>query len=370
MRSKEIIEKILESADVKINGNRPWDIKILDERIYNRVISQGTLGLGEAYMDGWWECQQLDEMVNRVVRLSDIKALYKNLASVLHIVKSRLLNLQTKSGSKKVALEHYDLGNDLYRAFLDPYIQYSCGYWKDTLDLNVAQEQKLDLICKKLDLKATDTLLDIGCGWGGLAKYAAEKYGCHVTGITISKEQAEFARKFTDKLSVEIKTEDYRDISGKYDKVVSVGMFEHVGGKNYRKIMRVVKDHLSEDGLFLLHTIGRSRTSAGSEPWLTKYIFPNSVLPSESQISSAFHGLFVMEDWHNFGQYYDKTTVAWWKNFDKAWPNFQKKYGQRFYRMFRYYLLSCAGLFRARDTQLWQIVLSPKGVLGGYKSVR
>ncbi len=371
MKSKKIIEKILTSAGVKINGDRPWDIQIHDSRIYDRILTKGTLGIGEAYMDGWWDCENLDGLIYRVLRFSDKSFLYRSLANLIHVAKSMLFNLQTKTKAKEVAEEHYDLGNDLYSSFLGKYMQYSCGYFKNTSDLNTAQEQKLDLICKKLQLKPTDKVLDIGCGWGGFAKYANEHYGCHVTGITLSIEQAEFAREFTEGLPIKIEIMDYRDISEKFDKVVSVGMFEHVGYKNYREMMEIVKKNINNDGLFLLHTIGNNKTSrAGGEPWVDKYIFPNGMLPSAKRIASSYDGLFIMEDWHNFGQYYDPSLMAWMKNFDSAWPTLKAKYGERFYRMFRYYLLSFAGSFRAREFQLWQVVLSPNGVEGGYESVR
>lgn len=369
MESRKLVERILNAADVKINGNRPFDIQVKNENFYDRVISKGTLGLGESYMDGWWECEQVDEMINRVVRSHSSEVISKNLTNFLHILRSKIVNLQTTKRSKKVAEEHYDLGNDLYMSFLDPYNQYTCGYFKDTNDLNKAQEQKLDLICKKLQLKATDRVLDIGCGWGGFAKYASEHYGCHVTGISISDEQIKYAREFTAGLPVEILKMDYRNLQGTFDKVLICGMIEHVGYKNYKKIMKIVKEHLSKDGLFLLHTIGRNDTATTTEPWIAKYIFPNSMLPSQAQIARAAE-IFVMEDWQNFGQYYDPTLLAWLKNFDEAWPKLKSKYSERFYRMFRYYLQASAGGFRARDLQLWQIVYSPNGVSEEYRSVR
>ncbi|MFA5840895.1 MAG: cyclopropane fatty acyl phospholipid synthase [Candidatus Paceibacterota bacterium] len=370
MKSREIIEKILNSADVKINGNRAWDIKVHDERFYDRVLTKGTMGLGESYMDGWWDCEQIDELIYRILKFSDNTIIYKNLTNILHFLKSKFFNLQTKTRAKTVAIRHYDLGNDLYMSFLDPYNQYTCGYFKDTDNLNTAQENKLELICKKLQLKSTDRVLDIGCGWGGFAKYASEHYGCHVTGISISDEQIKYAKEFTKDLPVEILKMDYRDIVGQYDKVLICGMIEHVGYKNYRKIMEIVKKHLNKNGLFLLHTIGKNKSTAAVDPWIEKYIFPNSILPAVKQLANAYEGLFIMEDWHNFGQYYDPTLMSWYKNFDKSWPNIKQKYDERFYKMFRYYLLACAGAFRARDIQLWQVVLSPSGVPGGYKPIR
>jgi cyclopropane-fatty-acyl-phospholipid synthase len=370
MTSKEIIEKMLESADIKIGGSRAWDIQVHDERFYDRVLSNGRLGVGESYMDGWWDCDRLDEMVFRIIQSRAVDKIPHTFTNILHVLKVNILNLQTKTRSKRVAEEHYDLGNDLFHHMLDEYMQYSCGYFKDTNDLNTAQKQKLDLICKKLQLKPTDRVLDIGCGWGGLSKWMAEKYGCHVTGVNISEEQIKFARESTKGLPVEIINTDYRDIQGTFDKIVSVGMFEHVGYKNYKVYMQMVKKLLKPDGLFLLHTIGGNKTLGETDPWIEKYIFPNSMLPSVAQISVASEDLFILEDWHNFGPYYDKTLMAWYHNFETSWKQFQGAYSERFHRMFRYYLLSCAGAFRSRDIQLWQVVFSPHGVKDGYTSIR
>jgi cyclopropane-fatty-acyl-phospholipid synthase len=371
MKSRELVEKMLKPAGIVVNGDKPWDIQVHNEKLWDRVLAKGTLGIGEAYMDGWWDCEQIDELVNRMVRVDGEKQISKSFSNTLRVIQSKLLNMQTESRSKKVAREHYDLGNDMYMAFLDPYNQYSCGYFKDTSDLNIAQEQKLDLICRKLKLKLNDKVLDIGCGWGGFAKYASSHYGCHVTGISISDEQIAYAKEFTKGFPVEIINMDYRKVEGSFDKVVSIGMIEHVGYKNYRKMMEIVKKVLKPEGIFLLHTIGRNESdSIGFDDWLEKYIFPNSMIPSQQQMAKACEDLFVMEDLHNFGLYYDKTLMAWWKNFDKSWPKFKDKYGERFYRMFRYYILSCAGTFRGRKTLLWQMVFTHKEEISQYESVR
>jgi cyclopropane-fatty-acyl-phospholipid synthase len=253
---------------------------------------------------------------------------------------------------------------------LDTRMVYSCGYWREARTLEAAQEAKLDLICRKLGLKEGDRLLDIGCGWGGLAKFAAERYGATVVGLTVSKEQAALARERCKGLPIEIRVQDYRTLSERFDHIASVGMFEHVGVKNYRTYFEVARRCLKEEGLFLLHTIGGNRSVRSVEPWIGKYIFPGGMLPSVAQIGAGIERLFVMEDWHNFGSYYDTTLLAWWHNFDAAWPALRAKYGERFYRMWKYYLLICAGTFRARHSELWQIVLSPHGVPGGYISVR
>ena len=367
---KKIIENLLNKAGVQINGPHPWDIHVKNEGLYRRILSRGTLGFGEAYMDGWWDSEQLDEMITKILRAELRKEISFNWPLAKAYLQSWFLNLQNKRRSKVVAEKHYDLSNELYMSFLDPYNQYTCGYFKDTTDLNVAQLQKLRLICEKLQLKATDKVLDIGCGWGGFAKYAAEHYGCHVTGITISKEQAAFARSFTQGLPVDIQELDYRHLSGKFDKVLICGMIEHVGYKNYPRIFKIVYSLLPSGGLFLLHTIASSKSETAPDPWIDKYIFPNGILPSLKQLSGAAEGLFVAEDLHNFGAYYDPTLIAWFKNFDASWPKLKQNFDDRFYRMWKYYLLSCAAIFRSREAQLYQFVFSKQGVLGGYITPR
>ncbi len=367
---EDFFQKLLSHADIKINGDRPWDITVHNNELYARVLRDGSLGLGEAYMDGWWDCPSLDEFFFRVLRARMDEKMSWNWPTLFMFLKAKLLNLQTSNRAFEVGQKHYDLGNDLFERMLDKRLVYSCGYWDGVADLDLAQEKKLDLICRKLNLEPGMTVLDIGCGWASFACYAAQKYGVHVTGVTISKEQVLYAQELCRGLPVEIRLQDYREIQGTFDRVVSVGMFEHVGHKNYTEFMKVVSRCLKDDGLALLHTIGNNVTTNTPDTWITKYIFPNGALPSMTQISSAIEGFFIMEDWHNFGADYDRTLMAWFDRFNEAWPSLSKKYDDRFYRMWKYYLLSCAGLFRARAAQLWQLVLSKNGLLGGYKSPR
>jgi len=358
----DTIRDLLEHAGIRINGPNPWDIQVHDARWFGRVVREKNLGLGESYMDGWWECGQPDEMICRLLCSGLEDKVRVGLRYQLRLLPAVLFNLQSSSRARKIAEHHYDLGNDLFFSFLDPYNQYSCGYFQDTDDLNRAQEKKLELTCKKLNLNASDHLLDIGCGWGGLAKYAAERFGCTVTGVNISTEQLEYAKKFCRGLPVHFQDCDYRAIEGHFDKIVSVGMFEHVGQKNYRAFMKKVRRCLKDEGIFLLHTIGGNTSRIGCDPWITRYIFPNGMLPSTAQISRAVENLFVIEGWHNLGPHYDRTLMAWNRNFQKAWPRLEKKFNGRFKRMWEYYLLSCAGAFRARSIQVWQIVMTPYGV--------
>lgn len=364
------VEKLLKGTNATLNGRQPWDPHIHDPRFYSRVLSDGSLGLGESYMDGWWDCEQIDEFIVRILRQDVRSKLRPNLSLIADVTHARLLNRQSKKRAFRIGEAHYDIGNDLYRAMLDSRMVYTCGYWKDALTLNEAQEAKLDLVCQKIGIKAGQRVLDIGCGWGSFAKFAAEKYGANVVGITVSKEQVKLGKELCKNLPVELRLQDYRDVNEPFDHIVSLGMFEHVGYKNYREYFRVVQRCLKDDGLFLLHTIGGNVSTATSDPWILKYIFPNSMVPSVKQIAGAAEGLFVMEDWHNFGADYDKTLMAWYHNIEVHWPELGNRYDERFHRMWKYYLLSCAATFRARQNQLWQIVYAKKGVPGGYAPVR
>ena len=369
-RRKSLLEETLSCAGIIVNGSNPWDIQINDERFYGRVIREGSLGLGESYMDEWWECEKLDEFFYKLLPSNPTEKIKRKSKQLIHALPAVIFNPGKKSKAFQIGEHHYDIGNELYTHMLDRRMIYSCGYWKDAADLDSAQEAKLNLICKKMGLRSDEKVLDIGCGWGGFAQYAAEEYGASVVGITVSKEQAALARECCKGLPVEIRLQDYRDVREKFDQIVSIGMFEHVGYKNYRTYLEAVHRCLKDRGFFLLHVIGDSRSNVAVDPWIGKYIFPNSMIPSMKQISASVEGLFVAEDWHNIGCHYDPTLMSWFENFDKNWPKLRDKYGNRFYRMWKYYLLSCAGAFRSRYVHVWQIVFSKKGVPGGYCAIR
>lgn len=359
------VENLLHYADVTINGSRPWDLQVKHPDFFRRVLAKGSLGFGEAYMDGWWDSESPDQLLTRLIR-AELDRKIKSLVVVYDAVRAKLINRQKRRRAFVVGEKHYDIGNDLYMKMLDKRMIYSCGYWKNATTLDEAQEHKLELTCRKLHLKPGQRVLDIGCGWGGTARYMAERYGVEVVGATISGAQAELAREQCAGLPVDIRLVDYRDLDGRFDRIVSIGMFEHVGPKNYRTYFRKVAELLEADGLFLLHTIGGNTSAHQTDPWIERYIFPNGVIPSAQQITSAFEGDFVLEDWHNFGPHYDRTLMAWHENFVKAWPGLNRSYDERFRRMWSYYLTSCAAAFRARDKQLWQIVLSKGGIPGGW----
>lgn len=366
---RAIVEDALTLGDIRIGGDRPWDLQIHDDRFFRRVLADDALGLGESYVEGWWDAEALDAFFFRLLGI-DLGALRMSMRRTVTVVKERLLNRQRRSRAFVIGERHYDRGNDLFEVMLDPLMTYTCGYWKDADTLEAAQRAKLDLVCRKIGLREGQTVLDIGCGWGSFLQYAAEHYGARGVGVTVSAEQAALARERLAGLDVEIRLQDYRDVEGRFDHVVSLGMFEHVGTKNYRAFFDQARAVLADDGLLLLHTIGNRHSDRTTDPFTEKYIFPNSVIPSIRQIGDATERRFVMEDWHNFGQDYDPTLVAWNANFEAGWEGLRPRYGDDFYRMWRYFLLSAAGSFRVRKMQLWQIVFSKNGVPGGYLPVR
>ena len=362
---QQLVAGMLGRADIRIDGDRPWDMRLHDPGALERALAEGNLGLGEAYMAGAWDCERLDAFFDHLLR-AHIDREVQPARLAWHALQVRLFNRQNRTRAWQVGRAHYDLGNDFYEAMLDPLMAYSCGYWRDADTLAAAQEAKLELICRKLRLQPGMRVLDIGCGWGSFMGYAARHHGVEGVGVTVSREQAEWARERYAGLPLTFRLEDYRELDDRFDAIVSVGMFEHVGRKNHRQYMEVAARCLADDGLFLLHTIGKNRRDAVPDRWIDKHIFPNGETPSIGQIGDAIDGVFVCEDLHNFGADYDRTLMTWHDNFEAAWPRFAERLGETFRRKWRYYLLSCAGAFRARELQLWQWVLSKDGVRGGY----
>lgn len=362
------LQALLNNADIKFNGARPFDVNVHEPTLYQRIIGGGTMGLGEAFMDGWWTCDRLDLFFTKVLDAELINSV-TTFKDKLFFIQSHLLNRQTHARSRKVAYQHYDIGNDLYEKMLDKRMIYTCGYWQDASNLNEAQEHKLELVCRKLKLEPGMKVLDIGCGWGGAARYMAEKYDVELTGISISEEQIKLAKRVNKHPNISYELLDYRNISGEYDRIYSLGMFEHVGFKNYQTFFDVVHDSLSDGGLFLLHTIGHRQTLNKVDPWIDHYIFPNSILPSSELIAKHSAPKFNLEDWHNFGHDYYKTLMAWWANLESSWAELPN-YDERFQRMWRYYLMSCAGSFNASRNHLWQIVFSKGVIEKPYQAVR
>jgi cyclopropane-fatty-acyl-phospholipid synthase len=365
MTAKEHVASLLRNAGIEIGGASPWDIRVNDDRLYPRVLAGGSLAAGEAYMDGWWDVDRLDEFFTRAHR-AQIDRRMLSIPFMVHVSLSRVRNLQDRRHARRVAEKHYDLSNELYAAMLGPTMQYTCAYYGpagDELALDEAQRRKLELIARKLHLRPGMTVLELGGGFGELARYLAEQWECRVVSYNISRQQVEFARERCAGLPVEFRLQDYRDAASdptSYERVVSVGLMEHVGPKNYRGFFEIARSRLAPGGLCLVHTIGGNVSKAAADPWIDRYIFPGGVIPSAMQLTEASEGLLVLEDWHNFGPDYDRTLLAWDENFRAAWPQLSRNghLDERFYRMWRYYLAMSAGAFRARALNLWQLVLS------------
>ena len=368
--AERAVRDLFAMAGVEVDGPNPWEMRVRDEGVYRRILADPELALGETYVDGLWECERVDELVCRILRAGLDRKVRSNRKLLLQLLRNKLTNPQSVRRAREVGRRHYDIGNDLYEAMLDSEMTYTCGFWEGAETLDEAQQAKLKLVCDKIGLKEGMRVLDIGCGWGSFARYAARRRGARVVGITISREQVELGKRRCDGLPVEIRFQDYREVDEPFDRVVSLGMFEHVGPKNHRAFMRVISRCLPDGGIALLHTIGANRTAKALNPWFDKYIFPKGSLPSLQQIARAAEGLLVMEDCHSFGADYDRTLMAWHGNFNASWDRLKERYGERFRRMWNFYLLASAGAFRARDNQLWQIVFSKGGVPGGYRSVR
>jgi cyclopropane-fatty-acyl-phospholipid synthase len=376
MAARDRVAALLRAADVEIDGGDPWDIRVHDGRFYDRVLAHGSLGAGEAYVDGWWDVEQLDEFFLRVHRARVDREL-ATAGMLAQVALSRLRNLQGRRLSRRVAHQHYDLSNDLYVAMLGRTMQYTCAYYgpdggSSTLD--EAQDRKLDLIARKLHLRPGMTVLELGGGFGGLAFHLAKHHGCRVVSYNISREQVEFARTWCEGLPVEFRLQDYREAASDtavYDRVASIGLLEHVGPKNYRHFFEIARSRLAPGGLAIVHTIGGNVSQTTTDRWIEKYIFPGGVIPSAPQITAASEGLLILEDWHNFGPDYDPTLMAWDANFRAHWPELRRNpaMDDRFYRMWRYYLNSTAGAFRARELNLWQLVLS-RGDVPRYRPAR
>ncbi len=359
--AEHVVRELFGSAGVRIGGPGPGDITVHDPRFYGRLLRDASIGMGESYMDGWWDTDALDVLIEKILRAGLQDQVSGSLRLRLLTAKAVALNLQSKTRSARSVEAHYDIGNDLYTRMLDPRMVYTCAYWKTASTLAEAQEAKLDLVCRKLGLEPGMRVLDLGCGWGGFAAYAAERYGCAVVGVTLSRDQHTLGRQMWKHLDVDLRLADYRDVNGTFDRVASIGMMEHVGPKNHRLMMDVVTRSLTDDGVALVHTISGRRSRRHGTPFVEKYIFPNAVSPSLAQLGAATEGLFVLEDLQNIGPDYERTLLAWWENFDRAYPDLRHAYDGRFYRMWKFYLLAAAGASRARDAQVFQLVLTKSG---------
>ena len=369
MSSKDVAAEILTAAGIPINGSEPWSIQVHNEKVWDRVLSQKQLGFAESYMDGWWDCQELDVMLTKLLSINVLKLLKPSPALALHVAKSTFLNNQTKRRAAENAKHHYNIGNDLYSRMLDEEMVYSCAYWAHAQTLGQAQLAKFDLICRKLDLQPGMRLLDIGSGWGGFLRYAVKNYGVEATGISPADNQINLAREKSEGLGITFIQQDYRDLQGQFDRIVSIGMMEHVGPKNYKTFFQKCDELLTNDGRMLHHTISSNLTKQVTDPFFDRYIFPGGVLPSLAQIAGAVENIFVIEDVHNFGPDYDRTLLEWQRNISSKWSEIPQ-YDERFRRMWNYYLLSSAAGFRAGNLQLLQCVFQRVGQRPTYITAR
>ena len=357
-RLRERVVRLLALGGVTVDGPNAWDIQVHDPRFFARVLADGSLGLGDSYMDGWWDARDLDGFLYRVLT-ADLESRVSHWRNALAWLIAVIANQQRGARAFQVGEQHYDLGNDLYECMLDRRMMYSCAYWQNAHTLDDAQESKLELTLGKLGSRPGQHVLDLGCGWGGALKFAAERFGLAGEGVTVSREQAEYARANCRGLPVEIRLQDYRETHGDFDHVFSIGMFEHVGVRNYRKFMRVARRCMRQPGRFLLHTIGHRHSTNHTDPWIDRHIFPNSMIPSRPQIERAIQGIFSIRGWQNIGMHYERTLLAWRANFERSWWRLAARYGERFQRMWLYYLSVSAAAFRARKLEVWQVLLAP-----------
>ena len=362
---EKFFRDLLAKAGITINGDQPWDLQVRDPRAYERILRDGSIGFGEAFMEGWLDCDRVDLMADRAYRARLTEQIAVK-AALLEALKVRVNPFGSRSRSFEIGERHYDTGNDLFQVMLDPYMVYSCGYWHRAKTLDAAQRDKLELICRKLQLEPGMRLLDIGCGWGGLARYAAEHHGVSVVGITVSKRQVDLGTRLSAGLPVELRYCDYRDIHEIFDRVVSVGMVEHVGRRYYQDFFAGCDRCLKPSGIFVLHTVGYLK-ELPINPWYDKHIMPGVEFPTVSNLIDNTGPNLVLEDFHTWeGAHYDKTLMAWFERFHGGWDRLKHTYDETFYRMWKLYLQGCAGAFRAEQMRVWQLVFSKGGIPGGY----
>lgn len=374
--SKINVEEILLKADVKIVNHkdlaRSYDIIIHNDKARDDFIS-GSLGFMESYMKGYWSCRDLEKLFQKLEEANLHQLSLYTIPQLISIGLNRLrvkIKGFTQKDGQLVGLQHYDLPRKLYETMLGSSMIYSCAYFKNVNSLHDAQRAKMELICQKIKLSPGMTVLDIGCGWGTLAYFLVVNYNVKVVAITISKEQIKYCQETFQHPNLTYKLEDYRNMNDQiFDRIVSVGMFEHVTSINYETYFKVCEKILKPKGLFLLHTItgDKSHQPGEGNPFIMKYIFPNSQLPSLSQITQFTSYKFVIEDVQNFGLYYAKTLKKWRNNFDDYLQ--KNTLDNSFIRMWKAYLIMSQIGFEKNRIFLHQLVLS-KDQTEVYEAVR
>lgn len=366
---KLTLTTLLREANIEPNGASPWDPQIKDERFYRTVLLRGSVGLGDAYLNGWWECADISGFILRIIK-SGIHLRVPRVDIFLRRLRFGLIDAQNRIRSKRVAELHYDEDPYIFEVMLGSTNSYTCARWKGVITLDAAQQQKMDLLCKKAGLSSGMTVLDIGSGWGGFLAYAAERYQVRGIGLTISKTQLDYARKRYGNLPVEFRLQDYRDFVGGVDAVVSICVIEHVGSDHYREYFQKVRETLTrEDGFFAMQCILACDTQARMDPWTEKHIFPNGILPTLERIENAVEGILHIVDREFFRDDYVRTFSAWYENLVRNKNAIIARCGVRYFRKYEYYLCLYIAGFGSGRIDVGQFVLSPTPHLN-YKPIR
>ena len=379
MNAEKFVRDLFSQVEIEVNGSNPWDPQVHNPAAYNMMVSRGSVGLGETYMHGYWDCEQLDQFFARVTSVDLRKLIPVNFPTVSLAVGAYLKNRQLPKAAWEVGRMHYDLPDEVWEATLDSAMTGSCAYYRNPTDtLEEAQLNKCRMTLDKVGLKSGHSLLDIGVGWAAFSGLAAQEYGAHPIGITVSEGQKAYIHKrYGEAIDVRVNPWQETELREPVDCIVSAEMFEHVGSDNYRSFFEFCRRSIKEDGLMNLHTIVRHTPSKHIDPWMDKYIYPGGCIPTLGQITTAVHGLFHVVDVHDIGGHYPATLRAWMDNFRRNWDSVKSLGSARlgmdpevFCRMWLYHYMASAGGFMSSRISVHQIVLSPNGVPGRYQSIR
>jgi cyclopropane-fatty-acyl-phospholipid synthase len=371
------VRSLAQRAHLRINGDRSFDPQIpphLIPQLAVRVLLGGSRAWGEAYMDGWWTADDVTELT---ARLLEYRVAKRPVAIPEFVLRMQELFRDRQSAARSVEniQNHYDAGEEFFGAVLGKPMVYSCGYaGRGASSLSAMQRDKMDLTIEKTAVRPGDTLLDVGCGYGELLYRAATKYGARAYGVTLSEDQFEHGIRLCEGVDAHPLKMNYLDMlkefgPGYFKRIVSVGMFEHVGPEHYREYFQTIHDLLDDDGVFTHHSIYTSG-GAGRDPWIDAYIFRGGVLPRAAQVDEAIEGLFEIRDVHEFGRDYYTTNLYWLDNLVRHKEAIVEQFGIRFYRMMHYAYSIFAACFKTRRTLLQQRVLVKPGTHLDYKTVR
>lgn len=377
---KSHVISFLEKAGIAIGGPNDFDIHVNDDRFYEMFFKDRTVGAGEAYTEGFWDVKDLKLLAEKIFLSGKLDHQYGFLNNLIYQLNKAQGKLKALFDIKKT----YDHNIELYRAMLDKRLLYTCAYWNNidysVANLDLAQEQKLELVCQKLGLHQQpkgQSILDYGCGFAGFAKYAHEKYGAKVVGITISKLQYKVAKEICKGLPIEIRFQDYRDIpKGElYDHLVALGIIEHITVKNAREFILNAKSHLKnekyQDNRFVLHGMFTNGTEHRIDPWMEKYIFPGAEIFTFKHLFDMIHGVFYCQDFHPFGPDYSLTADAWYQRLEMNYGNLlPSEQNNEFMRTFEFYLKTASASFLTQRNNLMQMVLTHGPVINGLEPVR